>query len=77
MPAATADISIPDLTGKLALVTGASDGIGFTIAARLARAGAEVIMPARNSAKGTAAAQRIRATNPAAKLSCPPSTWPR
>ena len=28
---------IPDLTGKLAVVTGASDGIGQVIASRLAR----------------------------------------
>jgi len=53
------DVSVPDLTGKLALVTGASDGIGLGLAGRLARAGAEVIMPVRNAAKGAAAADRI------------------
>ena len=37
----TLDIPVPDLTGRLALITGASDGVGFEIAARLARAGAE------------------------------------
>jgi NAD(P)-dependent dehydrogenase (short-subunit alcohol dehydrogenase family) len=49
-------------------VTGASDGIGYRIAARLARAGAEVIMPVRNRAKGEAAAGRIREAVPGARL---------
>ncbi|HEY5320224.1 MAG TPA: SDR family oxidoreductase [Galbitalea sp.] len=63
------DITVPDLTGKLALVTGASDGIGFNVAARLVRAGAEVLMPVRNTAKGEVAAQRILERAPGAKLS--------
>ncbi|MEO7587556.1 MAG: SDR family oxidoreductase [Arachnia sp.] len=63
------DLTVPDLTGQLAVVTGASDGIGFVLAGRLARAGAEVIMPVRNSAKGTAAAVRITDTVPGAKVS--------
>jgi NAD(P)-dependent dehydrogenase (short-subunit alcohol dehydrogenase family) len=29
------DLSVPDLTGKLAVVTGASDGIGLGLAVRL------------------------------------------
>jgi NAD(P)-dependent dehydrogenase (short-subunit alcohol dehydrogenase family) len=61
-------IDIPDLAGKLAVVTGASDGIGQVIATRLARAGAEVIMPVRTPAKGVAAADRIRRDLPAAKV---------
>lgn len=56
----TADIPVPDLTGKLALVTGASDGVGLEIAARLARAGAELVLPVRNEEKGDAAAGTIR-----------------
>jgi NAD(P)-dependent dehydrogenase (short-subunit alcohol dehydrogenase family) len=68
MPRTPIDITVPDLTGKLALVTGASDGIGFNIAARLARAGAEVMMPVRNQTKGDAAAQRILEKTPGAKL---------
>jgi NAD(P)-dependent dehydrogenase (short-subunit alcohol dehydrogenase family) len=54
------DISVPDLAGKLAVVTGASDGVGFEIAARLARAGADIVLPVRNRQKGEAAAARIR-----------------
>ena len=46
------DITVPDLSGKLAVVTGASDGIGLGIADRLAAAGAEVVMPVRNRAQG-------------------------
>lgn len=46
------DITIPDLSGKRAVVTGASDGIGLGIAARLAAAGAEVVVPVRNVRKG-------------------------
>jgi NAD(P)-dependent dehydrogenase (short-subunit alcohol dehydrogenase family) len=56
----TVDITLPDLTGTRAVVTGASDGMGFGIATRLARAGAQVVLPVRNRAKGEAAAERIR-----------------
>lgn len=68
----TYELAIPDLTGKLAVVTGASDGIGTVIATRLAGAGAEVIMPVRNQAKGDAAAQRIRAAVDRATVSTRP-----
>jgi NAD(P)-dependent dehydrogenase (short-subunit alcohol dehydrogenase family) len=63
------NITVPDLTGKLAVVTGASDGIGFGLAGRLAAAGAEVIMPVRNQVKGAAAAERIRRAVPGANVS--------
>ena len=53
------DIDIPDLRGKLAVVTGGSDGLGLGLAQRLVRAGAEVILPVRNAAKGAAAVNRI------------------
>lgn len=62
------DLTLPDLTGRRALVTGASDGIGLHIATRLAGAGAEVLMPVRNPTKGEAAVTRIRAEHPAARL---------
>lgn len=68
----TTDIPVPDLTGTRAVVTGASDGVGFEIAHRLVRAGATVVMPVRNAEKGEAAAARIRAQVPGAALDlCP------
>ncbi len=63
------DITVPDLSGKLAVVTGASDGVGLGLAARLAAAGAEVVMPVRNRAKGAAAVARIKQQHPHAVLS--------
>ena len=63
------DLTVPDLTGKLAVVTGASDGLGLGLAERLAQAGAEVILPVRSPAKGAAAVARIRAAHPAAIVS--------
>jgi NAD(P)-dependent dehydrogenase (short-subunit alcohol dehydrogenase family) len=63
------DITVPDLSGKLAVVTGASDGVGLGLATRLAAAGAEVVMPVRNARKGEAAIARIRQEHPDAALS--------
>lgn len=68
----TSDLIIPDLTGTLAVVTGASDGLGQVIAARLAGAGAELVLPVRNPAKGDAAVARIRARTPGALVSTRP-----
>ncbi len=69
MPRRHYDITVPDLTDRRAVVTGASDGIGLGIATKLAGAGAEVIMPVRNRVKGEAAVARIREQRPGAKLS--------
>ncbi|MBE1490433.1 SDR family oxidoreductase [Plantactinospora soyae] len=63
------DVSVPDLTGKLAVVTGASDGIGLGLAVRLARAGAELVLPVRNPGKGATAVDRIHAAVPQATVS--------
>jgi NAD(P)-dependent dehydrogenase (short-subunit alcohol dehydrogenase family) len=62
------DVTVPDQSGKLAVVTGANSGLGLGIATRLAAAGADVIMAIRNRAKGEAAVEQIRATVPDAKL---------
>ena len=63
------DIAVPDLNGRRAVVTGASDGIGLGIATRLAAAGAEVVLPVRNPRKGAAAIAAIRETVPDADVS--------
>lgn len=47
---------LPDLTGKTAIVTGASSGIGLETAKALARAGARVVLAVRDPAKGRRAA---------------------
>ncbi|MFD9025720.1 SDR family oxidoreductase [Streptomyces parvulus] len=69
MPRKDIDIAVPDLSGRRAVVTGASDGIGLGIATRLAAAGAQVVMPVRDRGKGEAAAARIRARVPGADVS--------
>jgi NAD(P)-dependent dehydrogenase (short-subunit alcohol dehydrogenase family) len=61
-------LSVPDLTGRLAVVTGANSGLGFGLTRALAGAGADVIMAVRTQAKGEAALADIRKTIPAAKL---------
>lgn len=52
---------IPSQAGKLAVVTGATGGLGYETALGLAQAGAEVILAGRNEAKGADAVRRILA----------------
>jgi NAD(P)-dependent dehydrogenase (short-subunit alcohol dehydrogenase family) len=61
-------VTVPDLSGKLAIVTGSNSGLGLGLTTRLSAAGADVIMAIRNRAKGEAAIEQIRATVPDAKL---------
>jgi gluconate 5-dehydrogenase len=49
-----------DLSGRTALITGSSAGIGLALAQGLAGAGAAVVLNARNEAKLQAAAQALR-----------------
>lgn len=50
-----------DLTGKSAIVTGGSKGLGEAMAAGLASAGADVLLVSRNEEEVTAAAKQIAA----------------
>lgn len=68
MPRTTPTIDLPDLTGRRAVVTGGSDGIGLVIARTLAGAGADVVLPVRNETKGRAAVDAIRAAHPDANV---------
>jgi NAD(P)-dependent dehydrogenase (short-subunit alcohol dehydrogenase family) len=52
--------NIPDQSGKLAVITGATGGLGLETAVGLADAGAEVILAGRNPAKGRNAEALIR-----------------
>ena len=55
----TTGLNLFDLTGKRALVTGSSQGIGYALAQGLLDAGAEVILNGRDTAKLEAAAGSI------------------
>jgi len=61
--------NIPPQRGKLAVVTGATGGLGYQTAIRLAQAGAEVVLTGRNEAKGREAVSKIRNQFPDAKIS--------
>jgi NAD(P)-dependent dehydrogenase (short-subunit alcohol dehydrogenase family) len=52
---------VPDQSGRIAVVTGASGGVGLETAAALARRGAEVVLACRDTAKAGRAAEQIRA----------------
>ncbi|MGI4976042.1 MAG: SDR family oxidoreductase [Janthinobacterium lividum] len=52
-------ISAFDLTGRLALVTGSSQGIGFALAQGLAQAGARIVLNGRSAERLADAAGRI------------------
>ena len=52
---------MPDQAGRVAVITGASNGIGLEIAGVLASRGADLVLACRDVAKGRAAADRIGA----------------
>ena len=62
------EIDVPDLTGKLVVVTGGNSGIGLETARRLAAAGAAVVLAVRNPDKGAVAVADIGRTNPGTEV---------
>jgi NAD(P)-dependent dehydrogenase (short-subunit alcohol dehydrogenase family) len=61
--------NIPDQTGRIAVVTGSSSGIGYEAARVLANKNAKVIIAVRNAQKGESALQKIIAQNANADVS--------
>lgn len=59
--------NIPNLTGKIAIVTGANSGIGYEMARALVHKEATVILACRNKDKGEAAVRQIVQEYPEAK----------
>ncbi|MDQ0644382.1 SDR family oxidoreductase [Microbacterium murale] len=66
------DITISPLAGSRAVVTGGSDGIGLRIVTRLALAGAELVLPVRNTRKAEAAVTGILEKAPDAQITILP-----
>jgi gluconate 5-dehydrogenase len=59
-----------DLTGRVALITGATQGIGFALARGLAQAGARVVINARNAEKLSGAVAKLTQEGLAVSGSC-------
>ncbi len=60
--------NIPDLTGKIIIITGANSGIGYEAAREMSRKGAEVIVASRDELKAETAILKIKQEIPDAKL---------
>lgn len=63
---------VPDLTGRVAVVTGANGGLGLETSIALAGAGARVVMAVRDQEKATTAVATIRTQHPQALLELVP-----
>jgi NAD(P)-dependent dehydrogenase (short-subunit alcohol dehydrogenase family) len=65
----SAQLEIPSQLGRIAVVTGATGGLGYETALALAKADAEVVLTGRDDRKGRAAIERIGREVPGAKVS--------
>ncbi|HEY8770708.1 MAG TPA: SDR family NAD(P)-dependent oxidoreductase [Thermoleophilaceae bacterium] len=59
---------MPDLRGRVAVVTGADSGLGFEIALELARGGAAVTLACRELERGDEAVERVAGQVPGAEV---------
>lgn len=59
---------IPDLTGRVAVVTGANSGLGYVTARELARKGARVVFGCRSETRGREAVERVRGEVPRGRV---------
>ncbi len=59
--------NIPDLTGKVVVVTGGNSGIGFGAVKAVARKGADTVLACRSPERGQAALDALKAEVPGAK----------
>jgi NAD(P)-dependent dehydrogenase (short-subunit alcohol dehydrogenase family) len=66
---------IPSQHGKLAVITGATGGLGYETALALAGAGAEVRVTGRNAEKGRVAIERIKRAVPSANVRFEMQRW--
>lgn len=62
------EAQIPNMQGKVAIVTGANSGIGYETARALAQKGAKVIMACRSVTKANEAAAHIREQKPSGSI---------
>src|SRR5690349_6225782 len=60
MAAQLPGLKLFDLTGRGALVTGGSKGLGYAMAAALASAGANIVLVNRNKEEGESAAKELQ-----------------
>ena len=65
-----ADLGVYDFTGKVAVVTGGSRGIGRGIAEAFLQAGASVVINGRSEEKGQRALQEMGAAERTALQQC-------
>ena len=61
-------IGVPDLRGRVALVTGASGGLGLVTARRLAGFGARTLLGCRDTGRAERAREQILARHPKASV---------
>jgi NAD(P)-dependent dehydrogenase (short-subunit alcohol dehydrogenase family) len=60
--------NIPDLTGKVVVVTGGNSGLGYESVKAFSEKGAEVILTSRSTEKGETAKTDILKNNPGGKI---------